>query len=138
MAEWNDTIIQEFRDNDGSVGGYFEGASMLLLHTTGRRSGDERVNPLVYLPDGGRWVVFGTKGGHPFDPHWVLNLESNPDATIEVGTETIPVRATVVREEPERGDLYERQVARREGFAEYEEKLDGVRVIPAVVLERRG
>jgi deazaflavin-dependent oxidoreductase (nitroreductase family) len=137
MAGWNDGIIQEFRENDGRVGGYFEGATVLLLHSTGRRSGDERVNPLVYLPDGDRWVVFGSKGGHPFDPHWVLNLESNPDATIEVGTETIPVRATVVRDEPERSELYARQVARRDGFAEYEEKLDGVRVIPVVVLERR-
>ncbi|HWL89814.1 MAG TPA: nitroreductase/quinone reductase family protein [Actinomycetota bacterium] len=138
MAGGNANIIEEFRENDGKVGGGFEGASMLLLHTKGRKTGKEYVNPLVYLPDGDRWVVFGSKGGAPEDPDWVRNLEANPDATIEVGNETIPVRAIkILRVEPERDDLYSRQVARRPAFAEYEVKTDGIRKIPVVVLERR-
>jgi deazaflavin-dependent oxidoreductase (nitroreductase family) len=138
MADWNTNIIEEFRGNEGKVGGGFEGATMLLLHSKGRRTGKEHVTPLVYLPDGDRWAVFGSKGGAPADPDWVRNLEANQDATIEVGTETIPVRAVkILRDEPERADLYSRQVARRPAFAEYEVKTDGIRTIPVVVLERQ-
>jgi deazaflavin-dependent oxidoreductase (nitroreductase family) len=137
MADRNTNIIEEFRENEGKVGGGFEGATMLLLHTKGRKTGQHRVNPLVYLPDGERWVVFGSKGGSPADPDWVRNLEANPDTTIEVGTESVPVRLTkVLRDERERDDLYSRQVARRPAFAEYEVKTDGIRKIPVVVLER--
>ena len=93
---WNANIIEEFRNNEGRVGGYFEGATVLLLHTTGRRTGKEHVTPVVYLPDDDRWVVVGSKGGAPSDPDWVRNLEANPDVTIEVGTETIPGRVTKV------------------------------------------
>jgi len=135
---WNANIIEEFRKNEGRVGGGFQGATLLLLHTEGRRTGKERVNPLAYLPDDGRWVVFGSKGGALTDPDWVRNLEANPDVTIEVGTDTIPVRATkILREEPERNELYRRQVARMPGFGEYEEKTKGIRTIPVIVLEPR-
>jgi deazaflavin-dependent oxidoreductase (nitroreductase family) len=135
---WNANIIEEFRNNEGRVGGGFQGATLLLLHTEGRRTGKERVNPLAYLPDDGRWVVFGSKGGALTDPDWVRNLEANRDVTIEVGTDTIPVRATkILREEPERDELYTRQVARMPGFGEYEEKTKGIRTIPVIVLERR-
>jgi deazaflavin-dependent oxidoreductase (nitroreductase family) len=138
MSSWNANIIEEFRKNEGRVGGGFEGATLLLLHTEGRRTGKERVNPLAYLPDDGRWVVFGTKGGALTDPDWVRNLDANPDVTIEVGTKTISVRATkFLREEPEREDLYARQIARMPGFADYEEKTKGIRKIPVIVLERR-
>jgi deazaflavin-dependent oxidoreductase (nitroreductase family) len=138
VASWNQGIIDEFHANEGRVGGYFAGATMLLLHTTGRSTGREHVTPAVYLPDGDRWVVIGSKGGAPDDPDWVRNLEANPGATIEVGTETIPVRATkILREGPEWEDLYARQVERRPGFAEYLVKTEGVRRIPVVVLERR-
>ena len=134
----NANIIEEFRKNEGRVGGGFQGATLLLLHTEGRRTGKERVNPLAYLPDDGRWVVFGSKGGALTDPDWVRNLEANPDVTIEVGTDTIPVRATkILREEPERNELYTRQVARMPGFGEYEEKTKGIRTIPVIVLEPR-
>jgi deazaflavin-dependent oxidoreductase (nitroreductase family) len=134
----NDRIIQEFHENAGRIGGSFEGATMLLLHTTGRRTGREHVNPLVYLPDGDRWVVVGSKGGAPSDPDWVRNLEANPEATIEVDTQTIPVRATaVLRGGDEWKRLYARQVERRRGFAEYLERTAGIRTIPVVVLERR-
>ena len=138
MPDWNKDIIEEFRANAGKVGGYFDGATVLLLHTTGRRSGQEHVTPLVYLPDGNRWVVIGSKGGAPSDPDWVRNLEVNPDATIEVDTDTIPVRATeILRGGPNWDDFYARQVARREGFADYLDKTEGIRTIPVIVLERR-
>jgi deazaflavin-dependent oxidoreductase (nitroreductase family) len=138
VSDWNAQIIEEFRSHEGKVAGYFEGATMLLLHTEGRRTGTEYVNPLVYLPDEGRWVVVASKGGAPFDPDWLKNLEANPEATIEVGTERIPVRATkILREGEEREALYARQVERRPGFADYLEKTKGIRSIPVVVLERR-
>jgi deazaflavin-dependent oxidoreductase (nitroreductase family) len=137
-VSWNERIVEEFRANEGRVGGYFEGATMLLLHTTGRRTGREHVTPLVYLPDGERWVVVGSKGGAPTDPDWIRNLETSPEATIEVGTETIPVLAEeILREGPGWDDLYARQVERRPGFAEYLGKTEGIRRIPVVVLERR-
>jgi deazaflavin-dependent oxidoreductase (nitroreductase family) len=138
MANRNANIIEEFRTNEGRVGGFFEGATMLLLHSTGRRTGKEHVTPLVYVPDDGRWVVIGSKGGAPADPHWVRNLETNTEATIEVGSETIPVLATrILRGGLEWDDLYAKQVARRPGFAEYLEKTEGIRTIPVIVLERR-
>lgn len=138
MTNRNQSIIDEFRANEGRVGGFFDGASMLLLHTTGHRTGTEHVTPAVYLPDGDRWVVVGSKGGAPADPDWVRNLEADPEATIEVGSETIPVRATaILREGPEWEDLYARQVQRRHGFAEYLVKTEGIRRIPVIVLERR-
>jgi deazaflavin-dependent oxidoreductase (nitroreductase family) len=138
MANRNQGIIDEFHANEGRVGGFFEGASMLILHTTGRRTGNEHVTPAVYLPDGDRWVVIGSKGGAPDDPDWVRNLEANPEATIEVATETIPVRASkILREGPEREDLYARMVERRSGFADYLVKTEGIRRIPVIVLERR-
>jgi deazaflavin-dependent oxidoreductase (nitroreductase family) len=137
VSGWNTNIIEEFRANEGRVGGGFKGAPMLLLHTTGRRTGEERVNPLMYLPDGDRWVVFGSKGGHPAHPHWLHNVEADPDVTIEVGTETIPVTATILRDGSERDALYARQVAVRPQFGEYEEKTAGHRTIPVIVLRRR-
>lgn len=138
MTNWNEQIIEEFRANEGAVGGYFEGATVLLLHTTGRRSGKEHITPVVYLPDDGRWVVIGSKGGAPADPDWVRNLEANPEATIEVGTETIPVHAaSILRGGEEWDDLYARQVARRPGFGDYLDKTEGIRTIPVIVLERR-
>jgi deazaflavin-dependent oxidoreductase (nitroreductase family) len=93
------------------------------------------VNPLVYLPDGDRYVVFATKGGSPTHPEWYHNIMANPDVEIEVGTETIPVRATEVQDDDEREDLYARQVERRPGFAEYPAKAN--RRIPVIALVRR-
>jgi deazaflavin-dependent oxidoreductase (nitroreductase family) len=132
VNDWNAGIIEEFRRNEGQVSGTFEGATMLLLHTTGARTGRERVNPLVYLPDGDRYVVFASKGGAPTHPDWYRNLLANPDVTVEVGTQTIPVRATVVTG-PERDALFAKQVERRSSFGDYARKTD--RVIPAIALE---
>jgi deazaflavin-dependent oxidoreductase (nitroreductase family) len=130
--DWNAKIIEEFHANEGKVGGVFEGATMLLLHTEGAMSGQPRVNPLVYLPDGDRYVVFASKGGAPTDPHWYRNLLADPSVTIEVGTEAIAVKANVIAG-PERDELYARQVERFASFAEYERMT--TRVIPVIALE---
>lgn len=134
MSDFNAQVIAEFRANKGKVGGYFEGANMLILHTTGAKSGRERVNPLVYAKDGDRLVVAASKGGAPTNPDWYYNLAANPNATVEVGTEQYPVRATLVTDEPERSRLYAKMVEHRSGFAEYEEQT--TRKIPAVLLEK--
>ena len=133
MSDWNAGVIEEFRANGGKLGGGFEGAPMLLLHSTGARSGEERVHPVMYQQVGDDVAVFASKAGAPTNPDWFHNLVANPDATIEIGTETVPVRARVAEGE-ERERIWETQKERYPGFAEYEEKTD--RVIPAVILER--
>jgi deazaflavin-dependent oxidoreductase (nitroreductase family) len=90
----------------------------------------------MYLPDGDRWIVFASKGGHVAHPHWLHNIEEKPEATIEVGADTIPVKATVLREGPDRDELFARQVAAYPQFGEYEEKTEGHRTIPVIILER--
>jgi deazaflavin-dependent oxidoreductase (nitroreductase family) len=134
MSDFNQNVIDEFRANKGVVGGYFAGANMILLHTVGAKSGQPRINPLVYVPDGDRLVIIASKGGADSNPDWYYNLLANPLVTVEVGTETFKARATAVTEEPERSRLYAQMVAHRGGFAEYEQKT--TRKIPAVVLER--
>ena len=129
---WNREVIEEFRANEGRVGGNFAGAPMVLLHTTGARTGEERVNPLMYLPDGDRVVVFASKGGAPDNPDWYHNLVANPDVTIELGTETRPATARVAGP-GERDTLYAEQAKRYPQFAEYERRT--TRKIPVVVLE---
>ncbi len=131
--DWNQRIIDEFRANEGTVGGNFEGHPLLLLHHVGRRTGMERVNPLAYQSlDDGRWAIFASKGGAPTHPHWYLNLLANPETVVEVGTETIPVRARVA-EGDERERVWSRQKELMPGFAEYEAKTE--RTIPVVVIE---
>ena len=117
--DWNQKVIEEFRANAGKVGGYFEGAPMILIHHVGARSGTERVSPLVYLPDGDDMVIAATKGGAPTNPAWYHNLKAHPRILAEVGTETLPVEATEVTRE-ERDDFWRRLVEMRPGFAEYE------------------
>ncbi|HEY2705519.1 MAG TPA: nitroreductase/quinone reductase family protein, partial [Candidatus Dormibacteraeota bacterium] len=106
MDDFNRGIIDEFRANQGRCGGMFEGASMVLLHTTGARSGQERISPLVYRPVNGDIAIFGSKGGSPEHPAWFHNLMAHPEATVEVGTETYPVRARVA-EGDEREQIWE-------------------------------
>lgn len=131
--EWNRRIIEEFRANGGKVGGQFEGAPMLLLHTTGAKSGQERVNPLVYTTDGDRIVIIASKGGAPTNPDWYYNLLANPNVSLEVGSEHFQARATAP-EEPERTRLFDQVAAQMPGFAEYQRNT--TRIIPVVVLER--
>src|SRR3954449_12794804 len=94
--DFNAPMIEEFRADGGKLGGNFEGAPVLLLHTTGAKSGKERVNPLMYLADGDRILVFATKGGADTNPDWYHNLVANPSTTVELGTETFPVTARVL------------------------------------------
>ena len=131
---WNQKIIEEFRANEGKVGGYFEGAHMILIHHMGARSGTERVNPLTYLPDGDDIIIAATKGGAPKNPDWYYNLKQHPRVSVEVGATTFPVEATEVTGE-ERDELWRRLVELRPGFATYETKTS--RVFPMFRLTRR-
>ncbi len=132
--DWNAKIMKEFRENGGKVGGKFANANMLILTTTGAKSGKPRTNPLVYLPDGDDMVIIASKGGAPENPAWYHNLRANPEATVEVGTETVKVTAAEVTG-AEREELYARQAAVMPGFADYEKKTS--RKIPVVRLKRR-
>ena len=133
MNDFNQQIIDEFRANEGKVGGGFDGAPMLILHATGARSGQERVIPLVYQPVGGSWAIFASKAGAPTNPDWFHNLSADPSASIEVGTETVPVTARIL-EGTERDEIWARQKELMPGFADYEQAT--TRTIPVVLLER--
>ncbi len=131
--DWNVSIIEEFRANGGKVGGPFEGRPLLLLHTTGARTGQARTNPVVYMADGDGFVIFASKAGAPTNPDWYHNLIAHPDVTIEVGTQTLSVRARVTGGH-EREELWTRQVKLIPAFEEYQRKTE--RAIPVIVLER--
>ncbi len=133
INEFNRGIIEQFRANDGKVGPPFEGAPLLVLHSTGAKSGKERLAPIVFQAVDGAWAVFASKAGAPDNPDWYHNLVANPAARIELGTETVDVTARVL-EGDERSGIWEKQKELMPGFAEYEAKTD--RVIPVVLLER--
>ncbi|MCA2321352.1 nitroreductase family deazaflavin-dependent oxidoreductase [Mycobacterium intracellulare] len=130
---FNRAIVDEFRANGGKVGGQFEGANLLLLHTTGAKSGQPRVSPLAYFDIDGKLIVIGSFAGAPVSPAWVHNLRANPSARVEVGTDAFDVTA---RELPtdERDDLFDKVTAAAPGFAEYQAKTS--RVIPLFELIR--
>jgi deazaflavin-dependent oxidoreductase (nitroreductase family) len=133
MAEnWNSAILDEFRANGGAVGGDFAGAPLLLLHTTGAKSGQERVNPVMYRTDGNALVVFASKAGADTNPDWFHNLRANPLVRVEVGTDTRDVVARVA-DQDERARLWAAQKNDWPGFADYEKRTD--RQIPVVILE---
>ncbi len=132
---FNQKIIEEFRANSGKVGGHFAGANMLLLHTTGAKSGQQRIIPLVYTTDGDTMVIIASKAGAPTNPDWFYNLVANPIVTIERGTERFQARATVPVE-PERTRLFDQMAAQRPGFADYQRNT--TRQIPVVVLKKIG
>ncbi|MBK7896993.1 MAG: nitroreductase family deazaflavin-dependent oxidoreductase [Anaerolineaceae bacterium] len=133
--ERNRQIIEEFRANDGVVGGFFTNRPLLLLHTTGAKSGQPRLNPLVTMPDGDRYIIIASKGGAPSHPDWYYNLLANPHVSIEVGTEQFDVTATVA-EEPERSQLYAKIAAQHNFFADYAQKVT-TRTIPVIILTRK-
>ncbi|MCU1459648.1 MAG: hypothetical protein JWL73_3740 [Actinomycetia bacterium] len=135
MNDFNASIIEEFRANAGKVGGPFEGAPMMLLSTTGAKTGQARTAPLMYQQDGDRIVVFASKAGAPTNPDWYHNVLAHPQVTVEVAGDTYEAEAEVLPRE-ERDRLYAIQAERFPGFAEYEEKTD--RVIPVVALNRAG
>ena len=132
---WNRQIIEEFRSNEGRVGGQFEGAPVLLLHTTGARTGQERVNPVMYLELEGRRFVFASKAGADTNPDWYHNLIAHPSVTVELGTDTYAATAAPVTG-ADRDRIYTEQGRRYPGFAEYQEKTK--RVIPVVELTPGG
>lgn len=138
MSDFNTQVIEDFRDNGGTVdhaaGGFFAGKPVLILHTTGAKTGKLRLNPLVYATHDGSYVVAASKGGAPHHPHWLLNVRANPGVSVEVGTETFSATATVVEDGPLRDELYAKLVAIMDQFADYETKTD--RRIPVVVLDR--
>jgi deazaflavin-dependent oxidoreductase (nitroreductase family) len=133
---WNDNIIKEFRANGGKVGGQFAGGTLLILHTTGARSKQERVNPVAYTKDGDKFVIIASKGGAPTNPDWYHNIVANPLVEVEVGTEKFKARASVVPPGDERKRLYDKMAAMMPGFAEY--KLKTTRDIPVITLQREG
>ena len=134
LNPFNRQIVEEFRANGGKVGGPFEGAPVLVLHSTGARSGQERLAPVVYQDLGDRWAIFASKAGADTNPDWYHNLVAQPEASIEIGTERLPVTARVL-DDAERQPIWDAQKSAMPGFAEYEAKT--VRTIPVVVLERR-
>jgi deazaflavin-dependent oxidoreductase (nitroreductase family) len=138
-GNWNAKIIEEFRANEGRVGGQFEGAPMTLVHHRGRKTGRDLVNPMMYLrddEDADVIYVFASKGGAPTHPDWYHNLVAAGVAEVEVGTETYPVTVTELTGE-QRDRVYAEQARRYPGFAEYEQKTAGLRTIPVLALRRR-
>ena len=132
--DWNRQLIEEFRANGGKVGGMWEGRPLLLLTTTGAKSGQQRTSPTMYLRDGDRLLVFASKGGAPTNPDWYHNLLAHPDVTVEVGNETYNAIATPVTGE-ERDRIYAHWAELYPQFGEYQKKT--TRKIPVVTLQRR-
>jgi deazaflavin-dependent oxidoreductase (nitroreductase family) len=130
-GDWNADVIAEFRGNHGKVGGMFQGAPILLLNHIGARTGRARVNPVMYLKDGNRYLIFASKGGAPNNPHWYHNLKAHPDMEIEVGDDRIKVRAEEVKGK-ERDRLYARQSSLYPRFADYQRRTK--RIIPVIAL----
>jgi deazaflavin-dependent oxidoreductase (nitroreductase family) len=133
INEFNRNLIEEFRANGGKTSGPFAHAPLLLMTTTGAKSGKERIIPIVYTRDGDRLVIAASKGGAPTNPAWFHNVVTHPDVTVELPDEKFAARATVP-DRPERDRLYAAHAQAMPAFADYEAKTD--RVIPIVVLER--
>jgi deazaflavin-dependent oxidoreductase (nitroreductase family) len=131
---WNSQTIAEFRANGGKVGGMWEARPLLLLTTTGAKSGRHHTTPTMYLRDGDRLLIFASKGGAPTHPHWYHNLLAHPEVTVEVGPETYQAMATVITGE-ERDRLYARQAELYPQFADYQRRTS--RKIPVIALERK-
>jgi len=131
---WNYRMIEEFRANGGKVGGMWEGRPLLLLTTTGAKSGQRHTTPAMYLRDSDRLLIFATKGGAPSHPDWYHNLAAHPQVTVEVGNETYEATATVLKGE-ERDRLYTRQAELYPQFGDYQKRTS--RKIPVIALERR-
>jgi deazaflavin-dependent oxidoreductase (nitroreductase family) len=138
MSDWNTQTIEEFRANEGRVGGMFAEMTLALVHYKGRRSGRDYVTPLAYLADDAdpsTIYVFGSKAGAPDHPDWYRNLVAAGKGTVEVGTETYDVTVEDVPE-PRRSEIYAEQVGRVPQFGGYEEATAGIRTIPVVALHR--
>ena len=133
LREFNKSIIEEFRENAGIVGGMFEGANLLLLTTTGAKSGLSRTNPLAYMKDGERYIIFASYEGNPKNPPWYYNVKADPAVKLEVGSDSFTCTAREV-DEPERTSLYASMVEKMPEFAEYESRTE--RTIPVIAVTR--
>ena len=133
FAAFNQAVIDEFRNDGGKVTGLFAGAPLVLITTTGAKSGRRRTTPIVYTTDGDRIVVIASKGGAPTSPDWYHNLVAHPEVTVELPSETFEARARTA-EGPERERLWRLQAALMPNFDEYQKAT--TRQIPVVVLER--
>ncbi len=131
--EWNQKVIEIFRNNDGKVEAYYPNATLLLLHTTGAKSGKPRINPLACLPDGDRIVIVASKQGRPTNPDWYYNVLANPRVSVELGNEKFDALATVA-DEPDRTEIFAKVLASYPTYAEYQQKTD--RVFPVITLSR--
>lgn len=129
----NQQIIDEFRANSGKVGGPFAGKSLLLLHTVGAKSGQERINPVACVKNGDHLVIIASKGGAPTNPDWYYNILANPLVTVEVGTDKFQAKAEIAPE-PERTRLFAKMVEMMSGFADYQQKT--TRILPVITLTR--
>ncbi len=137
MSDWNDKIIEEFRDNAGRVGGPFDGAPLALVHHIGRKSGTERVTPMMYQAGPGDTIyVFASKAGAPTHPDWYYNLVAGGAASVEIGTQRYPVTVDELTGQ-QRDEVYTRQAAAYPGFGEYADKTEGIRTIPVLALKRQ-
>lgn len=138
MSDFNASVIEEFRTHDGQVGGPFARAPMVLVHHRGRRSGTPHVAPMMYLADESdpdTVYVFASKAGAPTNPDWYFNLVEAGRGEVEIGIETYPVAVRDL-EGDERDRVYAEQARRYPGFAEYEQKTQGIRTIPVLALRR--
>lgn len=133
MSDFNKKVIKEFRNNQGQVGGVFEGITLLLLHTRGAKTGQLRINPLATIRVGEDQVIAASKAGADTHPDWYHNLLANPNVIVELGQEKFTARA-VVAPEPERTELFDKIKEIYPGFAEYESKTS--RVIPVIKLRK--
>jgi deazaflavin-dependent oxidoreductase (nitroreductase family) len=134
QSAWNRQIIEEFHANGGKVSGPMAGTPLLLLNTTGAKSGQPRISPLVYYNENGRVFIFATKAGAPTNPDWYHNILAHPNVTVEIGTEKFPATGVVLGEE-ERAQMYAKQAAASPRFAEYEKTT--TRKIPVIELVRK-
>ena len=132
--DFNKQVMAEFHANGGKVGGPFEGSDVLILTSTGARSGQTRWNPLVYTRDGDRFIIVASKGGAPTSPDWYYNLVANGSGVVEIGSDVIPVEASVASG-AERDRLYAQHAAKMPQFLEYAKNT--TRTIPVVVLRRK-
>jgi deazaflavin-dependent oxidoreductase (nitroreductase family) len=133
MSDFNSQVIEEFRANNGVVGGHFEGAHLALVHTVGRRTGTERLMPLLYLPDGDSYVLVGSAGGAEKEPSWVENIAAMPEVTIEVGERSLTTKPTLLRDGPEREQLYAKYVEYWPDLLQYQTRTE--RSFPLIRLD---
>jgi deazaflavin-dependent oxidoreductase (nitroreductase family) len=136
MTDFNAQIITEYRANAGVLGGHFEGKHLLLLHTIGRRTGEERVKPMVYATDGDSFLIGGSNGGAEKEPLWIGNVEAMPEITVELGDRTLTAKPTVLRDGPERDRLYSVLVDYWPDFRQYE--TNTTRQFPVIRLDPIG